>query len=331
MIWISFIICTGIIVFSGIKLSKYGDILAEKTGLGRTWIGIILMASVTSLPEMITGLSSVALFDLPEIAVGGIVGSCVFNLFILSIVDALTQKTPISSQAHHSHILSAGFGVLMLAITGFALFTQSQFSTILWFGGESLILLFTYIVAMKLIFLQEKRRLSEVIENAAEELEYGNITMKRTIFMYAINSILIIAASLYLPDIGQGIAEQTGLGQTFVGNLFIALSTSLPEVVVSITAVRMGAIDLAFGNLFGSNLFNLAILGIEDLFYTKGSLLANVTTNHLIPTFSALMMTATGVIALSFRAKKKALPLGWDTIAIALVYIISTYLLYNLR
>jgi hypothetical protein len=62
MIWLQFAAVTGVIVFAGWNLSKYGDVIAEKTGLGRTWVGVILMASVTSLPELMTGVSSVAIF-----------------------------------------------------------------------------------------------------------------------------------------------------------------------------------------------------------------------------------------------------------------------------
>ena len=74
-LWIGFIICTAVIVYSGTKLSKYGDIIAEKTGLGRAWVGLVLMASVTSLPELITGISSVSFANVPDIAVGDVLGS----------------------------------------------------------------------------------------------------------------------------------------------------------------------------------------------------------------------------------------------------------------
>ena len=80
LLWIGFIICTAAIVFAGMRLSKYGDIIAEKTGLGRTWIGVVLMASVTSLPELVTGISSVTYAGVPDIAAGDVLGSCVFNM-----------------------------------------------------------------------------------------------------------------------------------------------------------------------------------------------------------------------------------------------------------
>ncbi|MEK7789952.1 MAG: sodium:calcium antiporter, partial [Planctomycetota bacterium] len=83
-LWFGFIVCTAVIVYSGTKLAKYGDIIAEKTGLGRMWIGVVLMASVTSLPELVTGISSVTYAGVPDIAVGDVLGSCVFNMLILA-------------------------------------------------------------------------------------------------------------------------------------------------------------------------------------------------------------------------------------------------------
>ena len=100
-LWLGFLICTAVIVYSGIRLSKYGDIIAEKTGLGRMWIGVVLMASVTSLPELVTGISSVTYAGVPNIAIGDVLGSCVFNMLILAFLDAIYKPMPISAKAHH--------------------------------------------------------------------------------------------------------------------------------------------------------------------------------------------------------------------------------------
>ncbi len=103
-LWFGFVVCTLSIVYSGTRLSKYGDIIAEKTGLGRAWIGVVLMASVTSLPELVTGISSVTYAGVPDIAVGDVLGSCVFNMLILTILDTMYQPAPISTKAHQGHV-----------------------------------------------------------------------------------------------------------------------------------------------------------------------------------------------------------------------------------
>ena len=329
--WLGFIVCTALIVYSGTKLSKYGDILAEKTGLGRTWVGVVMMASVTSLPELVTGISSVTFAGAPDIAVGDVLGSCVFNILILALLDAFYRIGPISAKAHQGNILSAGFGVLLIGLISIGLFWGDRVIPFGWIGPYTLSSAIIYFVAMKMVFSYEKRQITALIKEKAEELRYKEIPTKTAIVNYAVNAGVIIAAAVFLPEIGKGIAESTGLGQTFVGSIFIAVSTSLPEVVVSIAAVKMGAIDLAVGNLFGSNMFNIFILAIDDLFFVKGPILSFVSSDHIISALAAIVMTAIAIIGLTYRAEKKHLFLAWDSIGIILAYIANLMLLYMLR
>ena len=106
LLWLGFIVCASVIVYSGSKLSKYGDIIAEKTGLGGAWIGVVLMGFVTSLPELVTGISSVTYADVPDIAVGNVLGACVFNMLTLALLDAIYRPMPISAKAHRGHMSS---------------------------------------------------------------------------------------------------------------------------------------------------------------------------------------------------------------------------------
>jgi cation:H+ antiporter len=330
-LWIAFIICTSIIVYSGTRLSKYGDIIAEKTGLGRTWIGVVLMASVTSLPELVTGISSVTYAGVPDIAVGDVIGSCVFNIFILVFLDAFHLKKPVSTKAHHGHVLSAAFGILLLGLTAISLFFSSHIVALGWIGPYTLFFIVLYFIAMRLIYFYEKKQISAFVKELAIELQYEKVHMKTALVHYFINALLVIIAAIFLPKIGEGIAESTGLGQTFVGNIFIAFSTSLPEVVVSIAAVKIGAIDLAIGNLFGSNIFNIFILALDDIFFTKGPLLSFASPNHIISASSAIIMLSIAIIGLTYRSEKKPLFLAWDSIGILLVYLINLMLLYMIR
>lgn len=332
LLWLGFIVCTSAIVYAGTRLSKYGDIIAEKTGLGRTWIGLVLMASVTSLPELVTGISSVTYANVPDIAVGDVLGSCVFNMLILAtILHAVQKPMPISARTHHGHVLSAGFGILLLGIVSLSLYFQNYIFQLRWIGIYTLFFIVIYFVAMRLIYFYEKRQISAFMKEVATELRYENIPTKTAIINYVINAVVVIAAAIFLPGIGEGIAAKTGLGQTFVGNIFIAVSTSLPELVVSVAAVRIGAVDLAIGNLFGSNIFNIFILAVDDIFFLKGPLLYFADRNHIISAISAILMTAIAVAGLTYRAEKKTFFLAWDSLGILSVYVINLMLLYMLR
>lgn len=325
-LWLQLGICTALILYSGTKLCVLGDVIAEKTGMGRTWIGFALLASVTSLPELATGVSAVAVVDAPDIAVGDVLGSCMFNLLILAVIDGVAGPVPLSARAHQGQVLVAAFGVLMLGLVATS-FVIGDLS-LGWFSPFSLVFLAVYFVAMRSVFLYEKRRIASVVREVAEQ---ESISLRRALVAYALNALVVVLAAMVLPHAGEGIAASTGLGGTLVGSALIALSTSLPEVVVSVAALRMGAIDLFMGNLFGSNLFNIAILGIDDLVYTKGPLLTHAAPTHQVSALAASSMTAVAMIGLTFRASSKKLFLGWDSVGIVALYVSALVILYQRR
>jgi cation:H+ antiporter len=331
ILWSSFIICTAVIIYSGSRLSLYGDIIAEKTGLGRTWIGFVMLASVTSLPELMTGISSVAIIGVPNIAVGDVLGSCVFNMLIYAVLDVIYRPMPLSSKAHQGNILSAGFGILLLSLAAAGLILGNRISSPGWIGFYSPIIIVMYFTAIRMVFFYEKRQLSLLTKEMSIELKYSDISMKTALVKYGINGTVVIVAAVFLPSIGEGLALSTGLGKTFVGNILIALSTSLPELVVSIAAIKMDAVDLAIGNLFGSNIFNLLILAIDDMFFLNGPILSFVETSHAFSAFSAISMTAMAIVGLTYRASKKTMPLAWDSIGITVIYISNLICLYILK
>lgn len=326
-----FTACTAVIVYAGSRLSKYGDIIAEKTGLGRLWVGALLLAAVTSLPELVSGVAAVTVFDLPDIAVGGVLGSCMFNLLILSLIDAMTGRKPIYTGVNEGHVISAGFGVLLLGLIAVNIFLGGTFPTVGWICVFSFAYFALYVVAMRVLFLYNKRRIAAVVKEMAEELRYRDVTAKRAYALYAVNAVVIVLAAAYLPHLGERIAAMTGFGQTFVGSFFIALSTSLPELVVTVAAIRLGAVDLALGNLFGSNLFNIAILAIEDFLYFKGPLLGVASDAHIVTAGVAIAMTAAAIVGLTYRTIKRPFFLAWDSMGILALYFMGQVILYVLK
>jgi cation:H+ antiporter len=330
MIWIQFLATALVIVFAGVRLARYGDVLGEKTGLGRNWIGVVLLAATTSLPELFTGFGATALANLPDIAVGDVLGSCMFNLFILSFMDAV-QPEPLSTRAHQGHALSIGFGLLLIGIAGLGLLGSARLPALGWIGLYTPALIAMYFVSMRLIFTHEQHRRAQEIQEVAAELQYAGIPVRTAVFHYAVAAMLVVGAALWLPRLGAELARQTGLGEAFVGSLFIAITTSLPEIVVSLAAVRIGAIDLGIGNVLGSNLFNLLILGLDDVFYRQGPLLTAADPSHGITVLAVVAMNALFLIGLTYRVMTKRFAVAWDTGAIAAVYLTAIALAYLLR
>jgi cation:H+ antiporter len=330
-IWIQFILCAGVILYAGSRLSIYGDAIAEKTGLGKNWIGLVLLATVTSLPELITGVSSVTLNDLPDMAVSGTIGSCMFNMMVIAILDLLSKHRPVSHMVHQGHMISCGFGIILLSLVSIDILFGKHFPAITALNSldpASILFVLIYLLAMRLIYDYEKGRLSEFVEEVAEATANTQKSLKYIFGMFLLNSLLIVVAACYLPGIGEQIAAQTGMGESFIGTSFIAITTSLPEITVSIAAARMGAFDMAVGNLLGSNLFNIGILAVVDACYTKAPLLQTVSLTNSATALFASIALAIVVIGLTYRSEKKFWFLAGDAIAICLVYCASCALLF---
>jgi len=333
-LWLGFAACSIVITWCGLNLCRYGDAIAEKSGLGRTWVGLVLMATVTSLPELINGASAVILVDAPDLAVGDAIGSCTFNLLILAGLDLADRHVPLSTRAHTGNVLAAGFGIMLISIAALGIAMGSAASLgwfPVWFGPYTPTIFAVYLVSMKLLYDYERRQVALAAAVAQVSEDYAGMTMRRVVVMYTINALLVVGAAVALPHIGEGLARATGLGQTFVGNIFIALTTSLPELVVSITAIRMGAVDLAVGNLLGSNVFNMVVLGLDDMLYSGGPILAHVEPAHLISAVTAIAMSAVASAGLTYRAAEKRAPLALDAAAIVALFCLNAYLLYALR
>ena len=329
-IWLKFAACAALILVAGTRLSRDGAVIAEKTGLGRAWIGLVLLASVTSLPELVTGISAVTAIDAPDIALGDVMGSLVFNLAILVVLDALHPSESIFSKARQGHVLSAGFGVVLIGMVGFSLLL-GQRNSALSFGHVGVytpIILLAYLLAMRALFRYERDVLPGPAGDSAGQ--YQTVTLRRAIVGYALAALVVVMAGSWLPFIGAELAQLYGWNKSFVGTLFVAGATSLPELVVTLAAHRLGALDMAIGNLLGSNLFDVAIVAVDDLFYLPGPLLSHVADMHAFSAFSALTMTGAVIVGLVYRPRRRFFGLvGWIGLLLLVVYLVNAYVLFR--
>ena len=333
MIWVELIICAVLIFWVGSLLSKYGDVIAEKTGLGRAWIGAILIAGVTSLPELASGVSAVAWLNAPNLAAGAVLGSCLFNLALIAMIDLAYQPGRVLAKAQEVHILSGGLGVLMLGVVVMGVLIGPVLNGFGVFGVSilSILILILYGVGGKMIAGLEKERAGEVLEKEAIEGDYARISSQKAFLVFILSSVAVIALGIWLASIGDRLAATTGLSRSFVGNLFLALTTSLPEIAASLAAIRLGAIDLAIGNVLGSNLFNIMLFSIYDLADQSSNFWASLTNANAFAAVMTIMMTGVVIISLMYRASPKTpYRISWDGIAIAGMYVGSIALLYVL-
>lgn len=320
MLWIEFLICALIMIFCATRLAKYADVLADKTGIGKLFMGVLLLAGVTSLPEVFTSINAVQQ-GYPNLAVGNLLGSNAFNMLLLAVLDLLFRNKRILRNAALKHAVSGSLAVLLMAITGFFILAEIPFR-LGPLGLDSLIVMICYLGALYLVEANIPK------SEPSPTLDDKRIGWLETILGLGLSAIGIIYVSPFLVTSSQAIAEITGLGNTFVGTTLMAGVTSMPELITMITAVKLGAEDMAIGNLFGSNMFNIFALGMADLFYLDGRLLQVINPEQVYILMLGLVLTSMALIGNLARISRRIVFIEVDVLALIVVYILGMWLLY---
>ncbi|MBT9594945.1 MAG: sodium:calcium antiporter [Vitreoscilla sp.] len=331
---LQFAACAALIARAGYVLSRSADALADAYGWGRGWVGLALLATVTSLPELASGISAVAFVDAPNLAVGNALGACVVNLLFLVVVDALQRRQPMYREASATHLLSAGFGVVMLGFVALSLLTGARAPAVLHVGVYSPMLLALYLLALKGVHGHERKAMAVAAAAAAGgPMAPGAPTVpgrtQQEWRRFGMAALVVLAAGSWLPEVADGLAQELGLSRSFVGTVLMAIVTTLPEMAVTLGALRLGALDMAIGNLLGSNLFNVVVLAVDDAFYIRGPLLAEVASVHAGTAVTALVMTGLVIIGLAMRPQGRTLRVvSWVSVALAATYVVNAALVY---
>ena len=321
MVWIKLIVCILVIFISGQRVAKYGDAIASRTGVGQVWMGVIAIAVVTSLPELFTGISAIMLVDSPDLTVGNLIGANAFNMLNLALLDIFHRNGSLLAAVSRAHQLTGLFSVVLVVIVTASIFISINSNTMSlgWIGWYSPLILLVYLLAVRQIFYYEKKH-----PGPPDKTEDSTQSLRRIGFYFGVSAAFIIGAGIWLATIGDEIAVATGWGQSFVGTLFLAFTTTLPEMTVSFTAVRIGASDMAVANMIGSNLFNMAIFPVIDAIYSKGPLLAGVSEGNLVTGLAVILMTLLFVTGLRFVPRRR-FRLSWLSITLIVLFLVNAY------
>ena len=332
--WGIFLLSAAMIVYAGTKLSRYGDEIAKLTGLGGLWIGVVVMAGATSLPEIFTTVSA-GWLNTPDLAAGNLFGAGMSNMLTLGLIDLLHRQKRVWQQAALGHTLTAA---MAMALTGLAAcFVLLNVNvTHVGVGLGSLTLFLLYVLGMRLVFRQEdmERRQREqdvLVEQTLVKQEpvSRQVELRRAIIGFSLSALALLVAAPFLAWSAERIAEETGASATFIGTSLVAITTSLPELVVAIAAVRLGAFDLAVGNLFGSNAFNMAAFLFADLAYRDGSLLDSVSSTHALTALWSILMMNIGLMGIIYRAERRFLLVEPDSVLMIVSYGLGLWLLFR--
>lgn len=329
-----------VVVLSGWRLTLLADKVAKKYHLGGAWVGVLLLATVTSLPEVVTGCTAVWVGQ-PNMAYAAIFGSCNFNIVLIVLFNLFVGGGSILQGKGRSHTLSSSFGIVLmtLALLGILVVGKFEHRPVLAQGCEVVIaalIVVTYVLCMQMVYRTELETNDQAPAN--EEVEPTPGLMPKVLVVSAV----LVTTAWWLARTGDVLSDHPieligrPLGATFVGSLFLAIATSLPEIVTGLAAVRLGNLDMALGNIFGSNMFNIFVIPMLKITsWCSGQTLLMggegfLARQNIIAGLLPILLTGVVVGGLSYRSRRTLLKrFGIDSGLIAAIYVIGMFVLLS--
>lgn len=321
---LAFLASAAVVVVAGTWLTRYADVIAEATRLGRLWTGSILLAGATSLPELATDISAVRLGAV-NLAVGDLFGSSMANMLILALIDLLPPRGRVFERAMLDHALTASLAIGLNALAAVFVMLGAHALT-LWVAPGSLLLFALYLAGTRAVY---RHALRDGVPAGAPVATAMAMPLRRAVIGFGTAALVVLLAAPALAVSAKNLAEFSGLGHTFVGTWLVGLATSLPELAASLAAVRLGAFDLAVGNLFGSNAFNMALFLPLDLVH-PGDLFAALDPGHAVAGLFSTILMALGLSGIVYRAKRQYALLEPSSLLILAAYLCAIATLYVL-
>ncbi len=329
MYWIEFTISSALIIAAGVHLTQYADRLSDALKLGKLWIGIVLLGLVTSLPEAITCIAAIIKLGANDLAAGNLLGSNNFNLLLIVLMDLVYREGSITNRIspRRSHNVSGLLSIVLMAlVAGEIMLSEVLSSFRVGHVTYSMVLIgFIYFWGMNLLGRLEKEH------HVSVDPPDAVYPLPKIWLHLLLSAAVVIFSAIWLTKSADMIALQTGLGRSFVGTILLALVTSLPEMVVTISALRMGAFDLSIGNIFGSNMTNMFIMFICACFYTKGPFLKTVNPVHVLTPLVGILMTFVVLQGIGRKDKRVYGGLGLDSYLLLLMFLAGTGIFYLSR
>ena len=254
LVYILYAVTVGVVVVLSIKLGKYVDVIDAKSNISGAFIGGVMLAAVTSLPELFTSLSAVWLVHESSLVMGNILGSNLINFAFMGAIFIVFARSFKKASFNKFYYVGLAVGLVMFGLVAVGLYLGDY----LRFGWYSLIS--PVILVLYVIYILKMPKTSDESDKSDDAL-----TLKAAVVRFIICAVVLIGSSIVLTLLTDKVAEMLNLGKTFAGALFLGVATSLPELVSSITLCYRGNFNASAGNFIGSNVFNFTILFVADV------------------------------------------------------------------
>ncbi|HEX2225561.1 MAG TPA: sodium:calcium antiporter [Candidatus Binatia bacterium] len=336
-----FLLAAATIWFAGVRLERYADAISTRTGLGQAFTGLLLLSIATSLPEVATTVTAVALLNNPTLAVYNLLGSVALQTAILALADRVDRQS--GALTHFSPrfaLLIQGVGLLLVLQLTIAGATAEGLPIIVSVSVWPVVIFLAYLNTLYLTYryrgqprwtpsgvddmpVEDRARSApnSQPQSSSEADPVPHRPLKNLWFLFSGFSLLVLVSGWAVAQSTDLLAEQTGLGDEFLGATLLALATGLPEVSTTITASRNGRYSMAISNIFGSNAFCIALLLLAELLYRGGTVMAHAGKAAIFVSAIAAIMTSIYLWGMLERQDRTVFGMGWDSAAAAVVYL----------
>jgi cation:H+ antiporter len=335
----SFLVAAAGVWFAGTRLCVYADEISDRKRIGKAIMGLVFLAAATSLPEIVTTFAA-AIDANPALVLNNLFGGIALQTAILAVADRIAARSPLTFYPRKpTPVIEGCFLVLLLCVLQ-AVAVVGDRPLVFGIGRGALAVIVLYVVAVAMLrklYSDDSWvpvRVPEEPEDATvstwrghvEQIAWGALMVRTVAAVLA-----ILVCGVVLVRTAQAIADQSGLGSSFIGATLLAGTTSLPELSTTIMAVRLRAYTMAISNIFGSNLIMLALLMPADLLYREGTILSAMDRVATLGIISGIAVTTIYVVGLTVRSSRKVLGMGIDSLLVAIVYVLSAVFFYLVR
>lgn len=321
-----------VIGVAGTYLTRSADLFADLTGIGEALVGAVLLGAVTSLAGVVTSLTAAAEGH-PVLSVSNAIGGIAAQTAFLAVADLFYRGANLEHAAASLQNLMQSVILISLLMVLLAVITTPQV-TVFGVHPASPVIIVAYLAAVKLVSRASKmpmwapRKTAQTVLDEPDEKGIQHTSLAKVSVSLLVNGIAVAIAGYLVAQSGIALSAKTGLSETFVGSLFTAVATSLPELVVSVSAVKQGALTLAVGNIVGGNSFEVLVVAAADFVYLDGSLLhATTESQTFIIALTALLMGVL-LLGLLYRQRQGIAGIGWESFLILLLFLGGYGVLY---
>lgn len=315
--------------FAGSRLARLVDALTDKTGLGQAFMGMLLLGGITSLPEMAAVSTSAAAGNAP-LAINNLLGTASINLVLLAAADIYFGREALTAVAARPATLMQGVLSMILA-TIVALIATVGDIAMFGIGAGSAVIALAAVTALWLSSNFEHQHVWEAVGDMHSEEEgehrQDDRSVGRLSLYIGLCALLILGSGFILSTTADAIAKTTGIASGMVGFVLVGFATSLPELSSIIAALQLKRFQMAIGDIFGTNIFNLLLIAVADIFYRGGPVLAEAGRFEVTGAILAVLMTGIVIVGLLERKDRTILRMGYDSAVALVTFSVGLFLL----